>query len=161
PDGSTVLGLRYREHRIAAGKPELDGLPSTYVEDEGEADTLEVDLVDARSGLVVTIATTIFRDRPVIARSVRIRSDGQATLRLETAMSLSLDLPDDDWTLVHLAGAWARERHVVERPLAPGRQSIASVRGTSPAAHNPFVALRRAATTEAHGEVLAAALAYS
>ena len=161
PDGSTVLELRYREHRIAAGKPALDGLPSTYVEADDEAETVEVDLADDRSGLVVTVAWTIFRDRPVLVRSVRVRNDGAATLRLETAMSLSLDLPDDDWTLLHLAGAWARERHVIERSLAPGRQSISSARGTSSAAHNPFVALRRETTSEAHGETIGAALVYS
>ena len=161
PDGSSVLQLAYREHRISAGKPDLERLPSTYVEDDAEAETVEVDLADDRSGILVTVAWTIFRDRPVLTRSVRIRNDGSATLRVETAMSVSLDLPDADWTLVHLAGAWARERHVIERALVPGRQSIASVRGTSSAAHNPFLALRRASTTEAHGEVLASALVYS
>lgn len=160
-DGSSVLELRYREHRIAAGKPALDGLPATYVEADDEAETVEIDLADDRSGLVVTVAWTIFRDRPVLARSVRVRNDGAAAVRLDTVMSLSLDLPDARWTLVHLAGAWARERHVVERPLVPGRHAISSRRGTSSAAHNPFLALRRAATTEEHGEVLAASLVYS
>ena len=161
PDGSTVLELRYRDARISAGKPDLGALPSTYVEDDAEAETLEIDLADERSGLLVTVAWTIFRDRPVLARSVRVRNDGRGELRLGTVMSLSLDLPDADWTLVHLAGAWARERHVVERRLAPGRQSISSVRGSSSAAHNPFLALRRGATTEDHGEVIAATLVYS
>jgi alpha-galactosidase len=161
PDGSSILELRYREHRIAPGKPALDGLPSTYVEADDEAETLEIDLADRPTGLVVTVVWTIFRDRPVLTRSVRVRNGGGASLHLGTVMSLSLDLPDDDWTLVHLAGAWARERHVVERALVPGRQSISSVRGSSSAAHNPFVALRREATTEDHGEVLGAAFVYS
>ena len=47
PDGSTVLDLRYATHRIVPGKPELPGLPSTYAEAGDEAETLEVDLVDA------------------------------------------------------------------------------------------------------------------
>jgi alpha-galactosidase len=161
PDGSTVLELRYREHRIAAGKPDLGAVPSTYVEADDEAETLEIDLADERSGLVATVVWTIFRDRPVLTRSVRVRNDGATRLGLGTVMSLSLDLPDSDWTLVHLAGAWARERHVVEQPLVPGRLSISSNRGSSSAAHNPFLALRRAATTEEHGEVLATALVYS
>ncbi|HET7030466.1 MAG TPA: alpha-galactosidase [Candidatus Limnocylindrales bacterium] len=160
-DGASVLQLRYREHRIRAGKPSLDGLPSTYVEADDEAETVEIDLADEPSGVVVTVAWTIFRDRAVLARSIRIRNDGRAAVRLETAMSLSLDLPDAAWTLVHLAGAWARERHVVERALVPGRQSISSVRGSSSAAHNPFIGLRREWTTEAAGEALGAALAYS
>ncbi len=161
PDGSTVLELAYRGHRIISGKPPIPGLPATYAEADDEAETLEVDLVDARSGLVATLAYTIFRDIPAISRSARLRNDGPADLRLTTAMSLVLDLPDAEWELVHLAGAWARERHVVERRLVPGRQSVASNRGSSSAAHNPFIALRRGATTEEHGEVLAVALVYS
>ena len=76
-DGSTVLDLVYQEHRILPGKParpEGDGLPTTYVESDDEADTLEVVLADARSGLRVELSYTIFRDRPVIARSARIQN---------------------------------------------------------------------------------------
>jgi alpha-galactosidase len=76
-------------------------------------------------------------------------------------MSLALDLPDADWDLVHLSGAWARERHVQSRRLVPGRQSISSGRGSSSHDHNPFVCLRRSTTTEVHGEAIGIALLYS
>jgi alpha-galactosidase len=161
PDGSTVLELAYRGHRIAAGKPPIPGLPATYTEADNEAETLEVVLADERSGLVVTLSYTIFRDIAAVARSARIRNDGSQPLRLTTAMSLVLDLPDADWDLVHLGGAWARENHVRTRRLALGRQSISSNRGTSSAAHNPFLALRRTSTTENHGEAIGIALVYS
>jgi alpha-galactosidase len=161
PDGSTVLALAYREHRVIPGKLPIAGLPSTYVEADDEAETLEIDLADERSGLVVTLSYTIFRDVPALARSARIRNGGSEPVRLTTAMSLVLDLPDADWDLVHLAGAWARERHVKTRRLEAGRQSISSTRGSSSAAHNPFVALLRPATTEAHGEAIGVALVYS
>jgi alpha-galactosidase len=161
PDGSTVLQLAYRDHRILAGKPAIDGMPATYAETDDEAETLEVDLADARSGLVVTLSYTIFRDLPAVARSARIRNDGAEPLRLTTAMSLVLDLPDADWDLVHLGGAWARENHVRTRRLELGRQSISSARGSSSHVHNPFIALRRESTTEAHGEAIGIALVYS
>ncbi len=161
PDGSTVLELAYREHRILAGKPPIAGLPSTYADADDEAETAELDLADAQTGLVVTLSYTIFRDVPAIARSARLQNHGPADLRVETVMSLVLDLPDAGWDLVHLAGAWARERHVVERRLVPGRQSISSGRGSSSAAHNPFVTLRRPSTTEEHGEAIGVALVYS
>jgi alpha-galactosidase len=161
PDGSTVLALAYRDHRILPGKPPIPGLPTTYAETDDEAETLEIDLADGPSGLVVTLLYSIFRDVPAVARSARIRNDGPHPLRLTTAMSLVLDLPDADWDLVHLAGAWARERHVKTRRLEAGRQSISSNRGSSSAAHNPFLALRRPATTEVTGEAIGAALVYS
>ena len=77
-------------------------------------------------------------------------------------MSLVIDLPDADWDLVHLGGAWARERHVRDaaaRPRAASRSRATAA--SSSAAHNPFVALRRPATTEAHGEAFGVALVYS
>jgi alpha-galactosidase len=160
-DGSTFVALRYRAHRIFAGKPELPGLPSTYVESDDEAQTVEVVLVDEHSGLEVTLAYTIFAAFPVVARSGRIRNGGAAAARVRTAMSASLDLPDADWQLVRLTGAWARERHVSEERLVPGRHAVSSVRGASSHQHNPFLVLRRASTTEEHGEAVALALVYS
>jgi alpha-galactosidase len=163
-DGSGVLELLYVEHRVRAGKPGRpagDGLPATYVESDEEAETLEIVLADAPSGIVVELSYTVFGDRPVVARSARIRNEGAAAVRLTSVMSATLDLPDSRWELVQLSGAWARENHVITSQLRPGRQSVGSDRGTSSAMHNPFIALRRAATTEADGEVIGFGLVYS
>lgn len=160
-DGSSVLDLRYAGHTIRSGKPDLGALPSTYVEAPGEAETVEIVLADRTSGVEAHLAYTIFRDRPAVARSVRIRNGGRAPVSLTCAMSAALDLPDDDWRMIQLSGAWGRERHVVERPLAPGRQSIDSVRGVSSHEQNPFIALRRPWTTEEAGEAIGLSLVYS
>ena len=160
-DGATALTLRYRGHVISAGKPSLDPLPSTYVEEDAEAETLEVTLVDDLTGLQVELRFTIFGGRPLIARSATIRATGEHPVDLRTAMSVVIDLPDADWVMVGLTGAWAREMHVVERQLVPGRQSMSSTHGASGAQHNPFLALRRPPTDEAHGEAYAFSLVYS
>ena len=43
-----VLGLLdleiYQDYKITKGKPKIDGLPSTYVENDDEATTLELRL---------------------------------------------------------------------------------------------------------------------
>ena len=161
PDGSTVLDLRYAGHRISARKPDLPDLPSTYAESDDEAETLEVDLVDAPTGLSVTVRTTLFADRPVVARSLTLVNGGAAPLVIRCAMSTVLDLPDADWNLVTLSGTWSRERHVYDRPLVHGRQSVGSLRGASGAEHSPFLALRRATTTEDAGEAYGLSLVYS
>jgi alpha-galactosidase len=160
-DGSIVLDLVYREHAVSAGKPALDGLPSTYVEDPAEADTVQIVLVDGNSGLLVRLLTTIYRDRPVVTRSMRVVNDGRGVVKLTTAMSAVLDLPDPDWHAVQLAGAWGREAHIVDTPLAPGSRTMRSQRGSSGHQQNPFVLLRRPATTEAAGEAIALSLVYS
>ena len=164
-DGSGVLHLAYAGHRITPGKPAIPlgggNLPVTYVEADGEADTLEVTLADAPSGIAVDLSYTIFRDLPVVARSARIRNEGPSAVRLTAAMSAVLDLPDARWEFVQLSGTWARENHVTARRLRPGRQSVGSDRGASSHQHNPFIALQRPTTTEATGEVYGFSLVYS
>lgn len=95
--GAHVSDLRYVGHRISPGKPALEGLPATFA-GEGEADTLEVRMEDAASGLVVLLAYTAFRDLDVICRSVRLENHGAAPLTLTKALSMSVDLRDDDTT---------------------------------------------------------------
>jgi len=160
-DGATVLDLRYAGHRVVPGKPDLPGLPSTYVEGPAEAETLEIDLDDDPTGLRATLRLTLFADRPVVARSMTLANRGSRPLTLRCAMSAALDLPDADWHLVTLSGTWARERHVQDRALVPGRQAVGSLRGASGLEHNPFLALRREHTTEATGEALGLSLVYS
>ena len=160
-DGSSAVQLRYRAHRFVRGKPPLPGLPATYIEDDAEADVLEVDLGDEPSGLVVTLSYTVFRDHAAIARHASVRNGGDRPVRLTTAMSLSVDLPDADWEMTTLSGTGVRERHLVTRRLAHGRRSVSSGRGHSGHEHNPFLLLARPATTEASGEALGMSLVYS
>jgi alpha-galactosidase len=160
-DGTAVLDLRYKGHRIFGGKPALIGLPSTYQEVGGEAETLEIDLEDVVSGLMVQLRYTVFRNRPVVVRGARLINNGQAALILRAAMSACVDLPDANWDLVTLNGEWARERQVERRSLRYGTQAVSSNRGASSAQHNPFVALARPSTTEDRGEAVGFSLVYS
>jgi alpha-galactosidase len=160
-NGSSALSLTFVRHRITAGKPPIPELPSTYVESDSEADTLEITLADPTAGVEVDLRYSVFDGRPVIARSAVIRNTGAGPIELRCAMSASLDLPDADWVLMQLSGTWARERAVIERRLAPGRVAIGSVRGASGHEHNPFLALKRRPTTEDRGEVIGLSLVYS
>ena len=160
-NGSAALSLAFVRHRIIAGKPPIPGLPSTYVESDSEADTLEVTLADPSAGIEVDLRYSVFARRPVIARSAVIRNTGAGPIELRCAMSASLDLPDADWDLMQLSGTWARERAIVERRLAPGRVAIGSLRGASGHEHNPFLALKRPSTTEDCGDVIGLSLVYS
>ncbi|MGH2318635.1 alpha-galactosidase [Planococcus sp. SE5232] len=159
--GSRITNFVYQDHQIFKGKKKLKGLPATYVEDENEATTLEIFLYDREIDVEVRLSYTIFEELNAIARSVQFINHGQADVNLTRVMSVSIDLPDSDFEMVQLSGSWARERHVKNRKLVPGIQSIASTRGTSSAQHNPFLALKRPATTEHQGEVYGVSLVYS
>ncbi|MBP3540748.1 MAG: alpha-galactosidase [Clostridia bacterium] len=160
PAGDDLLSLRYKGHRIFAGKKALTGLPSSYIEDETEAETLEIDLRDAFTGVVVTLSYTVFRDFDVLARSMVILNKGDAPLTLTDAQT-AVHLPRAEYEIIHLKGAWARERHMQRIPMTQGNFSIKSRRGASGHENNPFIALVSPSTTEFSGDVFAMTHVYS
>lgn len=75
-DGSRITNLIFKDYKIYKGKPKLQGLPATYVEDENEAETLEIELIDDLINLRVILLYTAFRDYNVITRSAKFINDG-------------------------------------------------------------------------------------
>ncbi|SET18941.1 alpha-galactosidase [[Clostridium] polysaccharolyticum] len=160
-NGSTMLSLEYQSHRIYQGKEKLNGLPALYVEAEQEAESLEITLQDTMSKFTCILKYSIYKDYPVLTRSVEFVNQGKEKVWLERVLSASVDLPDDQYEMVQLSGAWARERKVVTRPLAMGIQGITSRRGISSAEQNPFIAVKRKNADEMQGEVYGFSLVYS
>ena len=160
-NGSRVTDFKYVSHKIYQGKPGLSGLPATYTESGDEADTLEILLRDELLQVELTLLYTIFQKENAIARSAHFENKGRADCQLTTAMSMSLDLPDDDYEWVQFSGAWSRERYVKTRRLQPGIQSVGSRRGASSHMHNPFVVLKRPSADEFQGEAIGFSLVYS
>ncbi len=160
PSGSHVTNFTYQGHVITPGKPRLAGLPATYVEDDSEATTLAITLHDAVIDATLMLQYTIYENRPVITRSARFAASA-TPLTVTRAASLALDLPDQDYELTTLTGAWARERAVTTRAIVPGIAAIQSLRGHSSAQFNPAMILRRPHTTEDSGAAIGFALVYS
>jgi alpha-galactosidase len=160
-NGSKITYFEFEAYNIFKGKKKLEKLPATYVENEIEAQTLEIILYDKLIKTRLVLSYTIYKDLPIITRNSKFLHEGKEEIILTKAMSCSLDLPDYDYEMVHLAGAWSRERHVKTKRLEQGVQSIYSLRGTSSAEHNPFIALKRPNTTEFEGEVYGFSLVYS
>ena len=160
-NGSRITNFEYIEHKIYGGKPKLKGLPATYAESDAEADTLEIKLYDKEIDVELVLNYTIFNNESAIARSCRFINKGKENLELTNAMSMCLDLPDCNYEMIQLSGAWAREREVRHRKLEQGIQAINSTRGNSGHNHNPFIALKRPNADEFQGEALGFSLIYS
>lgn len=160
-NGTTVTEAEYVRHRIYSGKPKLEGLPAVYTEQDDEADTLELELFDRVSGLTIYLSYTVMKAFDAISRSVSFRNDSKENMTLLRAMSASVDMDHSRYDLLHLHGAWARERHVQRRRLSPGMQGIESRRGSSSHNHNPFLALLSEGAGEEFGEVYGFNLVYS
>lgn len=160
-NGSTVSDLRYAGHRIYQGKKKPAGLPATYVEEDQEAQSLDILLRDEVTGLQATLTYTVFQDFDAIARSVRFTNGGTAPLRLQRAFSASTDFRDDRFEILTFYGAYNNERNISRHPLSRETQVIESSRGASSPQHDPFFALLRDHANEDHGEVFGFSLVYS
>lgn len=161
PNGSRITDFKYVSHKIYAGKRKLTGLPATYVEDESEATTLEINLYDELIQVTLCLQYTIFENSAAIARSVKFSNNSDQKYQLKTALSLNLDLPDANYEWLQFSGAWGREKHLYKTPLRPGIQAINSAKGASSHMQNPFVILKRPFTTEEQGEALGVSFVYS
>lgn len=160
-NGTTVTDFRYYSHEIYNGKKALQGLPATYVENEDEAETLEITLKDELVGLRVILSYTVFKNYDVITRSCKIVNDSKEEVDVLRALSANVDFRHSDFDLIQLSGSWARERHIIRTPLRNGGQCVESRRGASSHAQNPFIALVSKDTTEDKGEVYGFNLVYS
>lgn len=160
-DGSSATDFRYESHDIYIGKKRLNKLPATYVEDENEAMTLELTLIDSLKNIKIILSYSVFEEFDSITRSVKIINESKEEVKIERVLSANVDFKDSDYELIQLSGAWARERHVIRREITSGSQSVESRRGSSSHAQNPFIALARKDTTETNGDVYGLSLIYS
>lgn len=161
-NGSSIMNFTYVSYEISKGKKSLAPLPATYTESDEEAQTLEITLYDEVTDTDLVLSYTIYEEYPVITRSARFLQKGSQKIVLNRALSASVEFVDMDYELVHLAGAWSRERYVKTRKLEMGIQGIQNLSGTgSSSEHNPFIALKRPHTTENQGEVYGFSLVYS
>ncbi|MFW5686668.1 MAG: alpha-galactosidase, partial [Halanaerobium sp.] len=159
--GSIISDLKYQKHEIYPGKKDLEGLPAVYVEQEGEAESLDIVLYDEVLDLEVILSYTIFKDYPIISRSAHFNNQGQKDINLKRALSISVDFENQDLELLQLSGAWGRERDIIRRPLEQGITKIDSKRGGSSHQQNPFAALVEPDTDEYSGDAYGFSLVYS
>lgn len=157
-DGNTVFSLHYAGHRIETTKPELDGLPAARGEG---AQTLIVTLEDPLYQLNVELSYTIWADQGILARSVNFENKGDQKIDLQHLFSSALALSADDYEIQHFYGTWSREFNELRTTLPQARLVVESGRGTSSAAHNPYVAILQSGTTEEFGRCYGTTLLYS
>jgi alpha-galactosidase len=159
--GYTSNCLKYKSYRIFEGKPLLDGLPATYMEQDNEGQTLEITGIDEAIGLEVVLCYSVFEKLNAIIRSVRFINKSSSEIKLLRALSMSVDMEDHDFDFMQLWGSWAAERNIDRKPLTHGIQALESRRGSSSHQKNPFVALLRKNADENSGEVFGFSFVYS
>ena len=159
--GDDMVQLTYVSHAIYMGKNRLPGLPATFARREGDAETLEVELMDRLTGLRVTAVYGVFERTGAITRSLRLKNESGEDMQINGVLSASAPVHGSGYDVIHLKGAWARERHVMRQTQGEGEYRIFSQRGASGHEANPFLALCEKSATEFSGEVWAVSLVYS
>ncbi len=160
-DGSRITKMKYVSHKIFDSKPKLEGLPSTYTEADSEAQTLEIEMKDELTGLVLVYRYSVFSQFDAITRSVTAKNEGEQSLNIKSILSCNVDFSDNDFDFIHLHGAWAIERHIQRVPVMNSGINIQSRRGSSSHNQSPFFALARKNTNEEQGEVYGFSFVYS
>ena len=121
-NGTTVTDFRYYSHKIFKGKNKLQGLPATYVENDIEAETLEITLNDSLANLKLILSYTVFEEYDAITRNVKVINDSNEEIDILRVLSANVDFNHSEFDFIQLSGAWARERHIVRTPLRSGGQ---------------------------------------
>ena len=156
-NGTNITELNYAAHKILDGKPQLKGLPASFDGDQ----TLEIELRDTCGNFTVFLSYTIFKNSPILVRSVRFVNTSSKKIKIRNAASASVDFSDNDFEIINLYGGHAAERTIQRQKLSRGIFEISSTRGASSHQQSPFIALARPNTTEFVGEVYAVSLIYS
>ncbi len=160
-NGSRVVEPRYASHKIYAGKPKLEGLPTVYVESESEATTLEINLEDKSAGVGVILYYTVFEELDVICRSTKVRNLSDTHMYIEKVSSVGMDFSHDNYKYMRLSGTYYNEKKVEYNDVHKGTQGFESKRGLSGHYDNPFMAVMDKSATENSGEVYGFSLVYS
>lgn len=156
--GSEALEFVYTGYEVLAGKPQLEGLPSTFSDD---CETLVIHMSEPDIKLDLSLYYSVFEEEDAITRWATVTNRSDEKRYLERALSLCLDVREGGLELLTLHGAWGRERKVCRREITEGRQSVASIRGVSSHQENPFMALLDPDATEDTGRVYGFNFVYS
>ena len=160
-DGNRTFDFLYHSHQLYTEKSKLEGLPSSYGNVEGEVETLIVTMIDCVYHVRLLLSYSVFAEKNVYTRNVKIVNEGVNKLIIDNISSFSLDYDHSDFDLLTLDGSWIRERHRHRRKLGIGKVEISSRKGVSSSDHNPFLLLCNGDTTEFSGESYGFALMYS
>ncbi len=159
-DGTIISKFLYKGYFIQKGKPSIKGLPSTYSQDD-DAETLVINLCDELKNIDVFLYYSVFEELNAITRSVKIVNNGEK-ISINSALSMSVDfIYANNMDILHLDGAWGRERNITRNPITYGNQNIESRCGASSSMHNPFIAFCDRKADEESGNVYGFSLVYS
>ncbi len=157
-DGSYGAEPLYVSAKIEKGKYSIKGLPAFYGDN---ADTLVVTLKDKVHDIYFHMYYGVFEEYDLITRSVVVENKTNASIHLEKALSMALNLPCGSYDMLYFHGRHTRERILERTRINHAKVCVESLRGASSHMHNPFVVVCDKDAGESNGRAWGIALVYS
>lgn len=158
-DGTGVTDFAYSGYEIMKGRPDIDGLPFARADENTQ--TLKIVMKDAVTKCTLSLFYTVFYDKDIISRYIKLENKGTDTVRIDKCMPMMLDIGRCDLDMISLYGRHIDECNLQRVPLHHGSQAVFSRRGTSSHHYNPFIALCTHKANEESGEVYGFNFVYS
>lgn len=160
PDGTFTADFQYLSSRVERGCVAMKSLPTAYAE-QNDAETLIVTLQDESNALLLELYYTVFYKTDVITRRVVLKNRATAPCEIRKLLSMSLDIPNRDDTMITFDGGWIQEANRHDRKIQYGIYENSSTTGASSNRHNPGILIAEASAGEDHGNVYGFNLIYS
>ena len=157
-DGSLAADPRFHSAEVIKGKYSIPGLPAFYGE---EGETLVVTLKDNLYDIYFHLYYGVFEKYDLITRALRVENKTDKEIKLERALSATLDLPNGTYDMVSFCGRHAQERLFERTHIKHSKTTVSSVRGASSHMENPFVIIADRNANEEYGNAWGMALVYS
>ena len=116
---------------------------------------------EKHSNVRVDVRFLVFEESDVIARNMLVVNEGKEDLEVLKALSLQLDMFNNNYLVTHFTGGWASEMHEDTVPIKPGKIVHESLTGFSSHKTNPLFVIRSSDASLDSGEVMIFNLMYS
>ena len=160
PDGTFTADFVYQGYRAVKGGIEMETMPTSYGSGD-DCETLEITLCDESNGVQLLLYYCVYDETNVIARRAVLKNSSEKPLTIRKLMSMSVDMPNRDYSMATFDGGWIKEAHRHDRKIAYGTYVNASATGASSNRHNPGFLLFEDGTGETRGRVYGFNLIYS
>ena len=151
--------FKIRESYILNGSIDANGLPNPHSKEESE--TLCIVLEDKIAKLRLNLYYTSYKCSATISTFSRLENQSDSSIIIHRNLSAMLDLPANNYDVLTLQGAYAREKTLRRHKLNQGIFSISSNRGASGHGQTPAIILSDHLANEEYGESWALQLMYS
>ena len=154
-----ITDFRFEEFKVGVVNEYREFYPHSRNIKE-EDNTLLIVLKDVRRDVYLHLYYTLLANENVLLRSSKIINKTNDKINVKRLMSLTLDFPYENQSLIHFPGQWSNERNYSEEKINYGLKTIYSLEGRSGHLDNPFMIIKDVNTNEYDGNCMSFNLIY-